>query len=71
MITEPSSPGRAGIVYSADRRPALWGNPKSNRGKSVERLYAIPPEFAFPARFGDMLVGVLTLPVAFWVAMRG
>src|SRR5215831_1045240 len=41
MITEPSSPGRAGIVYSADRRAALWGNPKSNRGKSVERLYAI------------------------------
>jgi len=41
MITEPSSPGRAGTVYSVDRIAALWGNPKSNRGKSVEPLYAI------------------------------
>ena len=29
---------------------------------------SIPREFAFPAGFGDMLVGVLALPVAFWVA---
>jgi hypothetical protein len=29
---------------------------------------SIPREFAFSAGFGDMLIGVLALPAAFWVA---